>query len=62
MKEIEIRIGPDGKVKINVTGVKGSSCQDLTKTIEDALGIVENTQPTEEFYQEVTDDEYNLDY
>ena len=29
MEEIIIRVGKDGKINLNVEGVKGSSCKDL---------------------------------
>jgi hypothetical protein len=34
MREIKLTIGKDGKVNVDVAGVKGSACQDLTKSIE----------------------------
>ena len=38
VQEIEVTIGKDGKVEIEVHGVKGMSCLDLTKALEEALG------------------------
>ena len=52
MTEIKIRIGKNGKVNIDVAGVKGKACTDLTKSIEKALGKVEATRKTPEFYQQ----------
>lgn len=52
MKEIKIRIGKDGKISMNVTGVKGGSCKDITKSLENALGAVEKTENTDEFYEQ----------
>jgi len=52
MKEIKIVIGKDGKTNIDVAGVKGGACKDLTKAIEKALGSVETSKKTEEFYSE----------
>jgi hypothetical protein len=60
MKEIVIRIGVDGKVKVSVSGVKGGSCKDITKSIENALGSAENSEPTEEFYEQLPDDDLDL--
>lgn len=37
-KEIEITIAPDGSVHIETMGVKGKSCLELTKFLEEALG------------------------
>jgi hypothetical protein len=52
MQEIKITIGKDGKVNLDVAGVKGSACSDLTKSIEKALGRVEVTKKKSEFYQQ----------
>jgi hypothetical protein len=52
MQEIKLIIGTDGKVNIDVAGVKGSDCQDLTKSIEAALGKTESVQKKPEFYQQ----------
>jgi hypothetical protein len=38
IQEIEVVIGKDGEVKIEVHGVKGESCLDLTADLEAALG------------------------
>lgn len=52
MEEITIRIGKDGKVNLNVEGVKGTGCKDLTKAMEKALGSVEKTSSTSEMYEQ----------
>jgi hypothetical protein len=52
MQEIKLIIGKDGKVNIDVAGVKGSACQDLTKSIEAALGRTESVRKKPEFYQQ----------
>ncbi len=38
LQEIEVKIGKDGKVEIQVRGVKGMKCLELTKELEEALG------------------------
>lgn len=38
LQEIEVVIGDDGKVEIQVRGVKGLACLELTKELEEALG------------------------
>jgi hypothetical protein len=38
LQEIEIFIDPDGKVRIQVRGIKGTACLDITKELEEALG------------------------
>jgi hypothetical protein len=51
-QELEIVISPDGKVSFTVKGVKGSSCVDETKFLEQALGgEVTEQQKTSEFYE-----------
>lgn len=50
-QEIEFTINPDGSVGIEVKGAKGASCTELTREIEEALGIVTNRNYTSEYYQ-----------
>ena len=38
LQEIDVFIEKDGQVKIEVRGVRGSSCLDLTKDLETILG------------------------
>lgn len=38
LQEIEVTISKDGQVQIQVRGVKGTKCLELTKELEDALG------------------------
>jgi hypothetical protein len=38
LQEIEVVIGPDGKVQLQVRGVNGLKCLELTKELEEALG------------------------
>jgi hypothetical protein len=57
LQEIEVVIGKDGQVQIQVRGVQGMKCLELTKELEEALGgeilarimspeaLVEETQP-----------------
>ena len=51
-QEIEFSIKPDGSVDIAVKGAKGKSCTELTREIEEALGIVRNHEYTSEYYQQ----------
>jgi hypothetical protein len=49
LQEIDVIIDKDGQVRIQVRGVKGTSCLDLTKSLEAALGgQVEERQMTPE--------------
>ena len=52
MQEIKLTIGTDGKVNIDVAGVPGPACKDLTKSIESALGKTESVEKKPEFYQQ----------
>jgi hypothetical protein len=38
MQEIEIYIDKTGKVRVEVRGVKGKACLDITRSLEEALG------------------------
>ena len=38
LQEIDVFVEKDGQVKIEVRGVKGMSCLDLTKDLEAVLG------------------------
>ncbi len=52
-QDIEIVISPTGEVSFTVKGVKGSSCLDETKFLEQALGggVLEQ-QKTGEYYEQ----------
>ena len=51
-QELQISITPEGEVKIEVKGVKGADCTEVTKEIEEALGVVTDRQYTGEYYQQ----------
>ena len=50
-QELEIQISHDGKVIINVQGAKGGSCMDLTKDLEESLGVVLDRERKASFYE-----------
>ncbi len=50
--EIEFSINPDGSVEIHPKGFKGKKCTEVTKEIEEALGIVRNVSYTAEYYEQ----------
>lgn len=52
--ELQIEITPDGEVKITVKGASGEACLDLTRSIEEELGVVTDRVKTSEFYQNET--------
>lgn len=49
---IEFRIYPDGRVEETVRGIKGSNCHKVTEAINEVLGKVIDTAPTEELYEQ----------
>lgn len=57
--ELEISITSDGNVSINVIGAKGKKCLDLTKDLEEVLGIVSQRDTKPQFYENDTDSVYN---
>jgi len=48
---IEIVISPTGTATVQTKGYAGSSCQQASKWLEDALGITTAECKTPEFYQ-----------
>ncbi len=52
MEQIEFKIFPDGRVEEIVRGVKGNNCNKVTDTINQALGEVVASQPTEEMFEQ----------
>jgi hypothetical protein len=55
--EIAFKIGLDGAVTFEVKGVKGADCLELTKDIEEELGVVVSREKTSEYYEEPVKDE-----
>lgn len=51
MKSLRITINNKGQVEVEVNGVQGSSCLDLTKFLEEALGPVNKSCLKNEFYE-----------
>ncbi len=52
METLEFIIYPDGRVKETVTGIVGSSCQEVTAAIEAQLGRVISQEKTSQYYQQ----------
>ena len=50
--DIDIDIGPDGKVTFKVSGAPGAKCLEITKELEEELGEVLNREYTSEYYIE----------
>jgi threonine dehydratase len=52
-EEIEFIIMPDGTVKEEVRGIKGTGCEAVTQSVEDALGEVTEREHKPEYYEQV---------
>jgi len=50
-KELDITIGPDGSVHIDVKGVKGKSCVELVKFLEESLGEAAERKLKPDYYE-----------
>ena len=51
-REMQITIGKDGGVNIEVKGVGGPDCLEFSKFLEDELGEVVERERTAEYYKE----------
>ena len=51
-EELEISISNTGEVTINVIGAKVKACIDMTKDLEESLGIIKSFEKKSEFYQQ----------
>ncbi len=62
IQEIEVVVSPDGKVKVQVRGVKGPQCLALTEEVEKLLGgrVIERvaTDEMDQVEQEVVQEEW----
>jgi hypothetical protein len=52
MEQIEFILHPDGRVEERVVGVVGKSCSELTRSVEEKLGTVQDQTLTSEYYQQ----------
>lgn len=50
-KELEITIGPDGRVQIVTHGFKGEECLEAVKPFEGEVGVVTRRELTSEYYE-----------
>ncbi|MEB3827729.1 DUF2997 domain-containing protein [Phormidium sp. CCY1219] len=51
-RQVEYRIGKDGKVIETVLNATGDSCIETTAAMEEAIGEVESRELLPEYYQE----------
>jgi hypothetical protein len=47
---IEVTVSPQGETKIQTKGYEGPRCQEASRFLEQALGLVTAEQKTSEFY------------
>ena len=50
MKRIEVIVTPSGETRIETQGFTGSECRDVSRQLEQALGIASTDKPTAEMY------------
>jgi len=50
-RTIEIIIGPSGEISIGAIGFKGADCEQATRFLENALGVVGRKTKKPEFHQ-----------
>ena len=63
LQEIEVFIEKDGRVRIEVRGVQGPRCLELTKALEAALGgQIESREMTPEASARTTDSAQNWEW
>ena len=51
-QELEITISETGEITLNVLGMKGKKCMELTKDLEESLGVVKMVEKKVEYYEE----------
>lgn len=49
---VKVEINENGEVTVSVEGIQGSSCTDVTKTIETALGKTTKSNKTDDYYKQ----------
>ncbi len=52
LQEVRIAIDKSGKVRVDVNGVKGMKCLDVTRALEEALGGEVEREMTPEAYEQ----------
>ena len=48
---IEVRISPEGAITIDALGYTGSTCEEATRFLEEALGTIGRRQRTRDWYR-----------
>lgn len=61
LQEIDVVILPNGQVKVEVRGVKGSKCEAMTKPLEALLGgKIVDRERTDEYFEQTDSGELDL--
>ncbi|MHA3774521.1 DUF2997 domain-containing protein [Verrucomicrobiota bacterium sgz303538] len=50
-RSIEVTVQPTGKITIDAVGFKGADCEQATRYLEEALGVVADKQKKPEYHQ-----------
>jgi len=51
---IEVTVSPTGETTVQTKGFAGGDCQQASKYLEQALGVVANDKKTAEYFQSAT--------
>ncbi len=51
MRKIEIIVSPNGETKLETKGWTGSSCEEASRFLEEALGVEQHNEKTAAFYE-----------
>lgn len=60
-RELEITIGPDGLVQVQVTGFPGKQCLKVKAMLEEVVGPLQSQRLTSEYYEPETETHISLD-
>jgi hypothetical protein len=52
MAKMNVTIMPDGEIKMQIEGIKGKKCLDISKGFEESLGEVTDRKFTSDYYAE----------
>ena len=49
---VKFRIYPDGRVEETVSGIRGSDCTKVTEELNEKLGHITSSKPTDEMFEQ----------
>ncbi|MBI2298195.1 MAG: DUF2997 domain-containing protein [Armatimonadetes bacterium] len=61
-QRIEFIIRPDGSVEERPQGFTGEACEEVTRRLEQTLGVITHREPTAERYQNADDQDQTIDH